>query len=100
LIANPYANVIQAPVTTVSGSTVGVAHIAVPAANYFWLQTYGEVSALVTGTLTIGTDVIRAVALAGAVGPRTADVIVESVGYALATVATTECGPIFLKIAP
>jgi hypothetical protein len=100
LIANPYQNVIQAPVTTVSGSALGVAQIAVPAENYFWLQTYGEVSALCSGTMTVGTAVVRAVAVAGAIGPRTDGLIVETVGYALATIATSEAGPIMLMIFP
>ena len=100
LIANPYKSVIQAPVTTVSGSALGVVHIAVPATEFFWLQTWGPVTALCAGAMTIGTAVVRAVAVAGAVGPDDGAVIVETVGYALATVDDTDDGPIMLMIAP
>ena len=40
---NPYASVIVAP-TTLTNVVVGVAPVAVTAANYFWLQTYGPAS--------------------------------------------------------
>ena len=80
--------------------SVGVAGIAVPASSFFWLQTWGPVNALSAGAMTIGTEVVRAVAVAGAVGPFDGAVIVESVGYALATIDDTDNGPIFLQIAP
>ena len=99
LVANPYKKVIQAPVTTVSGMALGVMHIACPAESFFWLQTWGPVNALSAGAMTIGTAVVRAVAVAGAVGPDDGAVIVENVGYAMATIDDTDNGPIFLMIA-
>jgi hypothetical protein len=100
LIANPYKNVIQAPVTTVSGAALGVVVASVGSAEFFWLQTWGPVTALCAGSMTIGTQVVRAVAVAGAIGPDDGAVIVEAVGYALATIDDTDDGPIMLMIAP
>lgn len=100
LIVNPYKNVTTAASTPVGGA-LGIAPIAVTSGYYFWLQTYGVCSALTAGAMTVGTAVVRAVAVAGAVGPQiagTSSVITEVVGYALATIDDTDNGPIMLTI--
>jgi len=71
---NPYAGVIQAPVTTASGSPVGVAQWALPALtvggatgqNYGWIQTRGIAACLITGTPAVGAFVVATGAAAGA----------------------------------
>jgi len=101
LAVNPYKNVIQAPATTPTGAALGVAPVAVPANYYFWLQTAGIGSCLVAGAMTLGTSVVRAVAIAGAVGPQIAgasSVITEVLGIAMAAIDDTDNGPVLLKI--
>lgn len=66
LIANPYRNVIQMPVTTATGSLVGVAPYALTAATYGWIQTAGLASVLIAGTPALGASVMTPGAVAGA----------------------------------
>lgn len=66
LIANPYKGVIQMPVTTATGTLVGVAPYVIPA-NYFgWIQTWGICSTLIAGTPALGALVMAPGATAGA----------------------------------
>lgn len=65
LIANPYRGVIQFPVTTATGSYVGVAPTVVTAAQYGWLQTGGMASVLISGTPAMGALVMTPSAAAG-----------------------------------
>jgi len=101
LAVNPYKHVIQAPVTTPTGMALGICPCEVPIGYYFWLQTAGIANALSAGAMTYGTSVVRAVAVAGAVGPQVAgasSVITEVLGYALAAIDDTDNGPIMLNI--
>lgn len=100
LVANPYARVIQAAATTLTGGVVGGAHIAVTASYFFWLQTWGPFNALVNATLTVGRSLLNGVAIAGAVTLDTAALDDQVVGYSFASVADTENGPVFLTLAP
>lgn len=54
LLANPYKAVIQAPVTTATGTIVGVATYVITAAQFGWIQTWGVCSVLVNGTPALG----------------------------------------------
>ena len=65
LIANPYRSVIQFPVTTATGSYVGVAPTIVTAAQYGWLQTGGVCSTLIAGTPALGAMVMTPSSAAG-----------------------------------
>jgi len=65
LIANPYRSVIQFPVTTATGSYVGVAPAIITAAQYGWLQTAGICSTLISGTPALGAMVMTPSATAG-----------------------------------
>lgn len=66
LIANPYKNVIQMPVTTATGTYVGIAPMAIPASEFGWLQTEGIASVLIAGTPALGAAVMCPGATAGA----------------------------------
>lgn len=66
LIANPYAGVIQMPVTTATGSLVGVASYIITASQYGWVQTGGMASVLIAGTPALGAAVMAPGAVAGA----------------------------------
>jgi len=67
LIANPYRGVIQFPVTTATGTYVGVAPCIITAAQYGWLQTSGMASVLIAGTPALGAYVMTPGTVAGAV---------------------------------
>ena len=96
LIANPYAGLLQFA-ASISGPPVGVAVSAIPAADFGWLQTYGDASVLTQGTLVIGANAVADTATAGAAGPATA--ATEAVIGRVRTVeATTEWSVIFLTL--
>jgi len=65
LIHNLYKNVIQFPVTTATGSLVGVAPYAITSGEYGWLQTRGLASVLTTGTPALGAMVMIPGSVAG-----------------------------------
>lgn len=101
LLANPYRAVTVAAVTTPVGGIVGVSRIAVASGRYFWLQTGGIATVLSAGAMTVGTSVVRAVAVAGAAGPQVAgasSVITEVVGTSICAIDDTDYGPIMLTI--
>lgn len=80
LIANPYRSVIQFPVTTATGSYVGVAPAVITAAQYGWLQTAGGCSVLISGTPALGALVMTPSAAAGsAIIMTTTNLIVAQV---------------------
>lgn len=58
LMANPWRDVIQTPVTTATGLVVGVAMSAIPIANFGWVQTHGMASPLINGTPALGANVL------------------------------------------
>jgi hypothetical protein len=66
LLANPYNGVIQMPITTATGSLVGVASYIITAAQYGWIQTAGIASVLIAGTPALGAAVMAPGAAAGA----------------------------------
>lgn len=66
LIANKYRGVIVGPVTTATGSLVGVATYVITAAQYGWIQTKGLCSVLITGTPALGAAVLWPGTVAGA----------------------------------
>ena len=100
LLANIYSGVIQAPATTPTGLAVGVAPTAVPANNYFWLQTWGIANVLIQTATTAGVRVQRDVGAAGAVGKTANTILTEIVGMCGYVNDTTDAGFVFLTIAP
>lgn len=66
LIQNPYKGVIQMPVTTATGTLMGVAVCVIPASNFGWIQTWGMCSVLIAGTPALGAIVMGPGAVAGA----------------------------------
>lgn len=65
LIANPYKNVIQFPVTTATGTYVGIAPCVITASEFGWLQTDGLASVLIAGTPALGAMVMTPSTTAG-----------------------------------
>jgi hypothetical protein len=66
LIVNPYKNVIQLPVTTATGTIVGVATYIITSGEFGWIQTWGLASVLTTGTPALGAMVLGPGTAAGA----------------------------------
>jgi len=66
LCANKYRGVIQFPVTTATGSIVGIATYVIAADEYGWLCTRGICSVLTTGTPALGAMVMAPGTVAGA----------------------------------
>jgi hypothetical protein len=64
---NPYAGVIQCPVTTLTGVVVGVAVYPITAAQYGWIGTRGVFGVLIAGTPAVGHTVGVPATAAGAV---------------------------------
>lgn len=54
LLANPWNGVIQMPVTTATGTIVGVAPYIITASQFGWVQTYGVANPLINGTPALG----------------------------------------------
>lgn len=67
LVANPYAGVIQSPVTTLTGAVVGVAISVIPANGWGWIGTNGSFGTLIAGTPGVGLAVVVPATAAGAV---------------------------------
>jgi hypothetical protein len=101
LYANPYLWTIQAPATTPTGVTLGIAPCAVTAKYFYWAQTGGWAAANVKTALTAGTAVVRDVAAAGSVGVQAAgasSLATEVVGYTGWVTATTHIGLVYLTL--
>lgn len=64
---NPYAGVIQSPVTTLTGAVVGVCVYPITAAQYGWIQAHGPAAVLVAGTPGVGLAVVVPGTAAGCV---------------------------------
>lgn len=92
-----YNGVIQSP-TTVTGRVVGVAVTAIPANNYGFIQTYGDVATLSDSTVgTIGQGVQRSTSTAGAVTQATTNGF--DIGQATVLGVSAEAQPVFLTLA-
>jgi hypothetical protein len=103
LCANPYAFVIQAPVTTITSPPVGVAVSAITATTGAgWVQTAGVCGVLTSGTVIIGNRVVNPAGAAGAIAPETGVIgnvkIEVPVGTVLKVAATTAWSTIMLNI--
>jgi hypothetical protein len=64
---NNYNGVIQAPITTLTGAPVGVAHYIIKAGQFGWIGVNGTFATLVKGTPATCSDVIMPGSAAGAV---------------------------------
>lgn len=82
---NPYAAVIEYPVTTQTGGAVGFALTAVPASYYAWVQSGGDTAVLfdtATNTSNNATAIGPSTAVAGSVTPVLDAVGAITIGYA------------------
>ena len=95
LVANPYKNVIQHPVTTASGVCVGGAIYPITAAQYGWIQTGGPGAALIAGTPAVGQPVTSVGATAGALTVHSAEL--NHVADMLVTGRSAAVCPVFWR---
>ena len=71
-ILNPYSGTIQSPITTLISQMIGVAVKASTTGRFGWIQTRGIATVLASGTVVVGTNVVRLTAAAAAAGPAAA----------------------------
>jgi hypothetical protein len=102
LIANKYNGVIQFPVTTATGSAVGVATYIISAGQYGWVQTWGLCSVLISGTPALGAIVMTPSAVAGSaiIMTTTNLVVAQIVGTMVQVGVDTKNNAVDLKINP
>lgn len=103
LSVNPWKNIIEQPVTTHTGSPIGVAMINVTSGYYFWAQTWGVVGIMSNdGPLTVGADVQGDVGIAGGIQSVIAgasSVVAARVGLALNVSTDVYGAQVYLQIA-
>lgn len=98
LVANRHKGVIQAPVTTLTGSVVGVAISALTASTYGWVQVKGEGAVLIAGTPAVGAAVISPSGTAGAAAVDPTNAAVGHVGTMMVTGVSGRVQPVHLNI--
>ena len=98
LQTNPFKNVIQTPVTTLTGACVGNAPFVIVATEYGWIQTHGVASALVAGTPGVGLAVVVPGTAAGAVVIDGAASATKVVGVMMSTGVDGKNNAVFLDL--
>jgi len=97
LVRNNYDGVIQAPVTTLTGTPVGVAVLAIPAASFGWICTGGVTGVLADGAITVGT-VGCAVPSAAAGAAKVMAATLFQIGTFCKTTIDTQVTPCYLTL--
>ena len=97
LISNLYNGVIQTPVTTLTGTPVGVAVAPIAISNYGWICSRGLTGALADGAITVGT-VASAVPSAAAGAAKVMAATLTQVGMVAKTSIDTQITPTFVTI--
>ncbi len=92
LSPNPFTLVIQAPVTTRTGTCAGVAPTAVSINYYVWLGRRGRFSTLIQGTPTVGHGLVPQASAAGALAINSSTM--PSVAIAAVTGVDGKCLPV------
>ena len=101
-IPNPHNGVIQLPVTTATGTLVGVAVYPIAAASYGWIQTWGPAAVLIAGTPALGALVMSPGTAAGAavVITTTNLIVAQIVGSMMQVGVDGRNNAVFVKIQP
>ncbi len=98
LVPNPYKNVIQAPITTLTGVVVGTAVYPIVATEYGWIQTGGPACVLNKGTTGPGLAVVVPGTVAGGVVIDGAASATPVVGMMMVTGVDAKALPVYLTI--
>lgn len=96
LISNCYNNLIQSPVTTLTGNPAGVAPYIITASQNGWIQTFGVASVLTKGTPGPGLPVSVPGSAAGGVVINTA--ALHIVGYMMETGVDAATNAVYLTM--
>jgi len=97
LVANLYIGAIQTPVTTLTGTPIGVAVGAIPAASFGWICSRGLTGALADGIITVGT-VASAVPSAAAGAAKVMAATLLPVGMVAKTSITAQITPTYVAL--
>lgn len=97
LVMNNYNGVIQTPVTTLTGTPVGVAVAALPASSFGWICSRGITGALADGAITVGT-VGSAVPSAAAGAAKVMAATLFEVGMVCKTSIDTQITPTYVSL--
>lgn len=96
---SPWSGVIQMPATTPTGMPVGIAIYEIPAAEYGWVLTHGEVTALSDGsTFAVGSAVGTPSGTAGCVTVYAAATTKYAIGVSRQAAASAKGIAIFCNI--
>lgn len=99
LCPNQYNGVIQVPVTTLTGTVVGVATYIITSGEYGWVQRGGLTGALIAGTPAVGLGVGFPTSAAGAaVIDDAATAGFVTAGYMASTGGNGECNGVMLAL--
>jgi len=97
LIMNPYKAVIQAPVTTLTGTIVGVCVYPIAISEFGWLQVRGHGAVLIDGTTPANFSMLGSPsAAAGAACIHTA--ALTFVGFSMAVGVANKAKAVFINI--
>ncbi len=97
LVASNYNGVIQAPITTLTGTPVGVAVAAIPAASFGWICSRGITGVKADGVITQGTVGI-AVPSAAAGAAKVMAATLFQIGTFCKTTIDTQITPAYLTL--
>lgn len=97
LIRNNYTNVIQYPVTTGTGTPVGVAVAALPLSSFGWICSRGITGVLADGAQTVGVTA-AAVPSAAAGAAKVMAATLLSIGQWCKTTIDTQVTPCYLTL--
>jgi len=99
---NPYADVIEYPVTTATGVALGICPIPVAIASFFWLQTFGPALVNTDVAPIAGVGQVVPSASAGTAAIATSvltNAVLQNIGYApTAAAGADKYNYIFLSI--
>lgn len=98
LVPNPYSAVIQSPVTTLTGTPVGVAPYVIAAGEFGWLQTGGLGAALIAGTPAVGSQLVLPGSAAGAAVVDPANAATPVVGIVASTGGNGETNGVLIML--
>jgi hypothetical protein len=97
LVQNLYSGIIKTPVTTLTGTPVGVAIYPLAIAQYGWICSRGLTGVLADGAITVGT-VACAVPSAAAGAAKVMAATLFSIGTFCKTTITTQVTPCYLTL--
>ncbi len=97
-LTQPYKNVIQAPITTLTGPVIGVCVYPIAASEFGWIQTSGPCAVLTKGSPGPGVAVVSPGSAAGAVVVDGATTATQVIGAMIVTGVDGKVLPVRLTL--